>query len=941
MRRKWAVLTAIVLVGSFVGALGGTANASTTFTVNQTGDQYDFSLSDNVCDADFFLKGPQCTLRAAIGQANATAGADTITFSIGASGGAQTISPGSALPTITEAVTIDATTQPGFVRTPLITLSGVSAGFAPDGLTLAAGASTVKGLIIDSFGHNGIWITAGGGDTITTNWIGIDASSADKGNGAYGIRIDGTGANTIGAAGSARNVISGNSGGIDIAAGSAGNVVQGNLIGTNAAGYASVGNSTQGIEIYGASATIGGAGAAGNLISGNGGAGVEILGSAATNVSVRSNAIGTNVFGTSAIPNGGPGVIIINAPGNLVSGNEIAGNTESGVWVSESSPGLAPSNVIIGNTIGTSGTGPAIPNFSGVLIAANNTTVGGTAAGEGNVISGNTRAGITLDATGTKVLGNVIGTTGDGSQALPNGAGIDVSVGPNTIGGTTGTTPGGACTGACNVVSGNSGAGVWLKSGATQVTVSGNLIGLDGLGTTAIPNGTGIDVQGSSNIIGGTAVGSGNVISGNSGTGVLIDGSPPNPLPTLNLVQGNRIGTTPGGTAALGNSQGVAIFGATKNTIGGTAGTTPGGACTGACNVISGNMNRGIEISNPDTVGNVISGNFVGTDATGTTITALGNGGNGGGPGIRIETSALATVIGGTTSSARNVISGSSGEGIDIEGALKTKVLGNYIGTDTKGNVDLGNGEVLATKEPGITVFGGSATVIGGKGGARNLISGNGEAGVLIDGAAKSTKVQGNLLGTTANGSTSLGNGGDGVKIANGFKSMIGGTTVGLGNTIAFNAGAGVSVILGTGNAIRQNSIRSNVGLGIDLAPVGVNPNDTKDPDLGPNLRQNYPVITSASSSGGSTVISGTFNSTVNTTNFILEFFSSPTCDAFGFGEGKTFLGLLAAVATDVNGNASWTVTLPVTLAPGSVITATATDFKANSSEFSACRVST
>ena len=940
MRRKWAVITTIMLVGSFVAAPGGSASASTTFTVNQTGDQNDLTPSDNVCDTNSLFKGYQCTLRAAIQQANATVGTDSIAFSIGSSGGAQTISPGSALPTITDAVTIDATTQPGSFGGPVITLSGLSAGKA-HGLTLAASGSTVIGLIIDSFTGDGISIIAGGGDTIWANWIGIDASGADKGNARDGIYVGGSGADSIGGAsisGAYGNVISGNdANGVEILSGSVGDTVAGNVIGANRSVNAGVGNSLRGVVVHQGSATIGGNSVGGNIIAGNGLDGVLIEGGAATNVSVRSNVIGTN--GDVAIPNGGAGVAIIDAPGNLVVGNTVSGNTGAGVWVTESSPGLAPSNVITRNSIGTQGTNTAIPNASGVVVSASGTTVGGSGSGDGNFISANTGRGISVNAPGTQVLGNRIGVT-TSNHALPNATGVDVTVGPNTIGGTTGTTPGGACTGACNVISGNSGDGVHLELGVSQVTVAGNMVGLDQAGSTSIPNGTGIEVQGSSNTVGGTAAGAGNVISGNSGTGVLIDGLPSNPLPTLNLVQGNRIGTTTGGTAALGNLQGVAIFDATTNTIGGTTGTSPGGACTGACNVISGNTNSGIEISNADTTGNIISGNFVGTDTTGTAIAGLGNGGNGGGPGIQVETSASGTVIGGTTTSARNIISGSSGEGIDLKGALKTKVQGNYIGTDTTGTIDLGNGEVLATKEPGITVFGGSATVIGGKGGARNLISGNGEAGVLVDGAAMSTKLPGNLIGTNANGSTALGNGGDGVEIANGFKSTIGGITAGLGNTIGFNAGAGVSVIVGTGNAIRQNSMRSNGGLGIDLDPAGVNPNDSKDPDPGPNLRQNYPVITSASSSGGSTVISGTFNSTENTA-FTLEFFSSPACDAFGFGEGKRFLGRLGAVSTNLNGNATWTVTLPVTVPTGSVITATATDPSANTSEFSACRVST
>jgi titin len=945
MRAKGTVVVIVVgLVAGFLGIAAVPAQASTTFTVIQNGDQSDFDTADNLCDVNPLQKGNQCTLRAAIQQANATAGADTITFSVGS--GAQTISPGSALPATTEAVTIDGTTQPGFAGTPLITLSGLSAGSA-SGLTLAVTASTVKSLMIDSFSGDGISITAGGGDIVRGCWIGIDVLSADKGNTGDGIRVGGTGTDTIGGTGAFDgNVISGNNtNGIEVLSTAFGYTILGNRIGTNAGGTAAVGNGNGMVIRRGAGLIGGNIAAAANLISGNAFDGIVIAGATATLVDVEGNLIGTNVTGSGAIPNGGDGVGIIDAPGNRVGSsggthlgacqngcNLIADNAGAGLSVTESVPGLSASNVIEGNIF--------LSNATGLSIGAAGTTVGGTGDGDGNTISGNT-TGIGVNATGTQVLGNRIGTNGLGNIAFPNSTGVDVTVGPNTVGGTTGTTPGGACTGACNLISGNTSDGVHIELGVTNVAISGNMVGLDVGGSTAVPNGTGIEVQGSSNTVGGTAVGAGNVISGNFGTGVQIDGVAMNPLPTLNVAQGNRIGTTPAGTASIGNLQGVLITDATKNTIGGTTGTTPGGACTGACNVISGNVGRGVDIANADTTGNIVSGNFVGTDTTGTVTAGLGNGGPGGGPGIRVETSASGTVIGGTKTSARNVISGNSGEGIDLEGALKTKVQGNYIGTDTTGTVDLGNGEFLAIHEPGVTVFGGSGNAIGGKGGSRNLISGNGEAGVLIDGAAKSTKVQGNLIGTKANGTSALGNAGDGIEIADGTKSTIGGTTAGLGNTVWFNGGAGISVTVGTGDAIRQNSIWSNVGLGIDLDPAGVNANDNKDPDPGPNLRQNYPVITSASKSGSTIVISGTFNSTVNATNFTLEFFSSPTCDVSGFGEGQTFLGLIAAVATDANGNATWTVTLPVSVAPGSAITATATDSKADTSELSACRTST
>jgi parallel beta-helix repeat protein len=675
-------------------------------------------------------------------------------------------------------------------------------------------------------------------------------------------------------------------------------------------------------------------------------------------VAVQGNLIGTNVAGNGAVPNAAGGVVIVDAPGNLVGAagataggscqggigcNVIAGNGTVGVSVTESVPGSAILNVIEGNFIGVASNGTsALPNSTGVAVAASNTVIGGTGGGDGNVIdAGSFADGVDVTTPNNQILGNRIGTDSLGVAPLGSANGVHLVVGPNTVGGSTGTTPGGMCTGACNVISGNS-TGVQIDATASGVLVQGNFIGIDTGGSTAVPNSGGVFVNGSSNTIGGTAPGQGNVISGNSANGVTIDqASVSDPLPTGNLVEGNRIGTTPDGATPLGNAlQGVALFDATGNTIGGTQKTTPGGACTGACNVISASGARGIEIANADTTNNVIAGNFIGLDATGKVIAGFANGDNSGGPGIRVETGATGTVIGGKKASARNVISGNSGEGIDLEGATKAKVLGNFIGTDTTGTVDLGNGEAGSIHEPGVTVFGGSGTTIGGKGGAGNVISGNGEAGVVIDGTAKSTKVQGNLIGTKANGTGALGNTGEGIDVVDGTKSTIGGGA-GLGNTIRFNGAAGIAIETGNGNAIRGNSISDNGALGIDLDPAGVNANDAKDPDGGANLRQNYPVITSAVSGGGSIVIQGTFNSTPSASGFTLEFFASPSCDASGYGEGRTFLGVLSAVATNASGNASWSVTLPLTVSPGSAITATATSSSKNTSEFSACRTST
>ena len=328
--------------------------------------------------------------------------------------------------------------------------------------------------------------------------------------------------------------------------------------------------------------------------------------------------------------------------------------------------------------------------------------------------------------------------------------------------------------------------------------------------------------------------------------------------------------------------------------------------------------------------GNIIEGNFIGTNVVGALD--LGNAEDG------VDIRASNNTVGGLAAGARNVISGNGARGVVIQVGSGSLVLGNLIGTDASGMVDLGN-----TQE-GVVIRGVPRNTIGGtSANARNIISGN-RGGVLIKNIpafpccnnATGNLVQGNFIGTTVDGNAALGNG-TGVAIA------------ASNNIIAFNRGIGVSVVpvIGgpaTRNAILGNSTFSNGSLGIDLSPSGVTPNDPGDGDTGANNLQNFPLIASvfpliasAVSGGGATTIHGTLNSTINTT-FRLEFFSNTACDPSGHGEGETFLGF-TDVTTDGGGNASFMVTFPTTVPAGQFITATATDPDGNTSEFSECEL--
>jgi len=332
--------------------------------------------------------------------------------------------------------------------------------------------------------------------------------------------------------------------------------------------------------------------------------------------------------------------------------------------------------------------------------------------------------------------------------------------------------------------------------------------------------------------------------------------------------------------------------------------------------------------------GNVVEGNFVGVNASGST--AMGNANSG--IGIRSGTN---NRIGGTAAAARNVISGNGWFGVDIccdqSNSGGNVVQGNLIGSGAGGATPVGNslGGVRIGYSPNNTIGGPTPQ-------ERNVISGNGSGVQIAESPATGNRVQGNYIGTQTDGATALPNTLSGVWIFNGAtNNAIGGVANGTGNIIAFNGDDGVLVGGGafgleTGNTIRGNAIFSNLGLGIDLWPNGVTANDSGDADTGPNNFQNFPVLTSALAGGGSVAITGTLNSTPNTNGFRLEFFASPSCDGSGFGEGRTFIGA-TTVNTNNGGNGGFSAGFSAPVAVGDQITATATSPGNDTSEFSQC----
>jgi hypothetical protein len=613
------------------------------------------------------------SLRVAINASNSNPGNNTIAFNI-AGPGVQTIKPTSPLPAITDPVDIDGTSQPGYAGrdgSPLIEIDGSLAGSGANGLWIAEGGqgTTINALSVHGFGQYEIRIDASlGGNTVLQSWIGTNPATSDPGTpatGPGGILIQDSPGNTIGAIGNVgRNIISGNHAGAGIAIagpGSHGNQIVGNNIGVGPNGSGAPGaylSNTEGISIRaGAHDNQIGVPGGGNVISFNS-FGVEIRDAGTSGNVLQSNIIGlmpdgiTPFLGVEQLA----GVFLWNGAsdnqvGSSGAGNIISGNDFYGVHLMGVS-----GNRIYGNFIGPDITGNGIVHrfLPGnqeqrqslgvrVQLGASDNQIG--APGQGNVISGNS-TGVLLDQAGTsfnQVVQNAIGLAFNGS-ALGNsvdGVAIKDGATDNLV----------AQSGAGNYISSNGQAGVELSGpGVTRNVIDGNWIGLDDSGTASRPNGEGVLIHGGAhdNTIG--LPNQGNVISGNSDVGITLSDMGT----TGNRIQHNDIGTDPSGSHAIGNGSAGVILES------GAAGNVVGGPQWSAGNVISGNAASGIALRFVGTSGNVVEGNFIGTNAGGTA--PLPNGNNG----INIYSGASENVIGGPAPGDGNLIGGNANNGVRI-----------------------------------------------------------------------------------------------------------------------------------------------------------------------------------------------------------------------------------------------------------------------------------
>jgi parallel beta-helix repeat protein len=612
------------------------------FTVNNTTDSGAGSLRQAILDAN--------------ATANLAGGPDLIQFNIG--GGVQTITPQSPLPAITDAVTIDGWSQPGFSGKPLIELDGESAGNA-DGLSITAPDTTIRGLVINRFTYKAISVASTSNTWIAGNYIGLDptGTASYEGNGT-GVFLDHVTHATIGSNGDGvndlleRNLISGQKqypvGGVGTV-NSSDITIRGNYFGTDATGTQVISTGGEYPTANGAASIFFGQNSTnlnvlGNLISGGSYVGIGLY-APVDHVVIQGNRIGTNADGTAAVGRAGAaGIYMIGGvhdvliggtdpgQGNLISGNNlgVAANDSYNVTVQ-------------GNLIGTDATGTyAIPNNTGIGMSEGDNLIGGIESGAGNLISGNTFTGIAInnpsDGRPVNIWGNRIGTDITGTHALGNGTGVGMGGG-----GGYNVLVGGFDPRQRNIISGN-GTGVAISnqgSAGTGDVVEGNYIGTDVSGASPVPNDVGIQL---SNTSGNDILA--NVVSGNSGDGISVQGS-------ANVVQGNEVGTDASGTLALGNrGAGVVVISATNDTIGGVG--------PGQANTIAYNGSAGVAVGGPAggaTSSITIRGNSIHDNAgLGINLNYGGAGGNNNQsyPTLTAAEAGLITHVAGSLSSAAN-----------------------------------------------------------------------------------------------------------------------------------------------------------------------------------------------------------------------------------------------------------------------------------------------
>jgi hypothetical protein len=481
----------------------------------------------------------------------------------------------------------------------------------------------------------------------------------------------------------------------------------------------------------------------------------------------------------------------------------------------------------------------------------------------------------------------------------------------------------GACANCGGIIMDNPGGnfiqGCWIGTDATGMVADANLVGI-------------LDNTHGGNTYGGNTAANRNVISGN-GNGIFITAAQGG-YSVQDVIVGNYVGTNALGTAAVPNiGVGIAVG---PPYLGFTPGLVIGGPLgSGNGNVIAGSFQGGgLGIQLTDGVGNLVQGNYIGTDATGLVSLPIEHG-------IFLygETNPVIT---------DNVIA-VTGDGISLftdfasDPTTGATIQGNLLGTDNTGNKMLGGGNT------GIYIDGAKNDALGGSGTEQGNVIGGFQYGIFVSALASTGNfILGNSIGLGADGQSAIPNVLAGV-VLSANDNVVGGDGVGQQNYIAFTGqgifprvvAPGVWVQGGHGNPIRGNSIFANTGKGIDFySPTNPlpYPNHIGPNPPGPNNYQNFPLITSTTVTPTSIRVQGTLNS-LPSTLYTIDFYATPVpLHPADFLQGKAYLGLIE-LPTDAQGNLTFDKTFTLVTVPNIWVTATASDPGgipgANTSEFS------
>lgn len=587
-----------------------------------------------------------------------------------------------------------------------------------------------------------------------------------------------------------RNVISGVDIGIQLLGG-AGIEISNNLIGLDYQGTSDLGNKT-GIHVDGdvTNLDIGLNALRGkNYINGNNNEQIRI--SAGDNINITNNYVGLNFDGGVLALATDIGVLVDDISANTVKigGNDatypnvISGNSTGISITAIGSDGEIRNNLIGTDATGTSDIGTQNMGIE-VLNITTNLNIG--APGVGNVISGHNTGSATgiliLNSVVVNISANIIGLDITGTSTISNGLGIEIKASNNiSVGGLKSLNQG-------NTISANSGFGLSINGGSDIVFVRGNFIGLrgDGAAGSGFGNGSGgIRVGDVGTVSIGGSANEGNVIAGSNSAvaaGIILDN-----INTLTTISGNMVGlnATGVGTAETKNFHGIIIKDDHQANIGGAVGNE---------NYISGNTNTGILVESPNVS---IDGNYIGIDAVGAFDAA---------PNITgIE--ATSFVLIGSSGARTNIIGHNSGDGIFLNGsgASNSTINSSYIGTETSGTVDLGNGG------NGISIIGADNIKLGDL--YDNVISANDEDGIYLDGSQNVIIIKGVSGSNTL---ASLGNAKNGIYISNGSHNTRIGTS--LTATTGFKVGSNVDA----GILIQDSDNTKIYGAYVGIAPTNV-----------------------------------------------------------------------------------------------------------------------